>query len=534
MSLRFVVLSKNDQFPQSGKDVIFLKESNWDDFGYKTIFHIMFYDEHSARHDFGNAKIGYLSQSEGWTSQKLERKFDKFEENFFSLGQDADYYQKIMNDLSEQTSSKYLKAMRDIVYDKELFTLVESDAQSLSDSNKSSVYIVSMLRDLSASVIRNQFSRILQNGIPLTPYSFLFKRNKTEKYSKVELHFEVDPDLKPSTNIHILIGRNGVGKTTILNDMVKAIVREEHDISTDGFFQKLRFNLNMPIDSDYFTAVVSVSFSAFDPFIPPDARIEPSKGPRYNYVGLKRIITNNGRNEILIKSTEDLHQEMISSLKNCMSLSGKRERWINALNQLDADNNFSDISLSDIESDFDSDETEDKSVFEEKVSPIFKSLSSGHAIVLLTLTRLVELVEEKTLVLIDEPESHLHPPLLSAFTRALSDLLLNRNGVAILATHSPVVLQEAPKSCVSVIRRTRMSCVVDKPLIETFGENVGVLTREVFGLEVSSSGFYDVLAAEAKSGLNYDDIINLYGDQIGFEGKAILRAILSNKRNTFN
>ncbi|HAT7643737.1 TPA: hypothetical protein JAX24_004766, partial [Enterobacter asburiae] len=165
-----------------------------------------------------------LSQSEGWTSQKLERKFDKFEENFFSLGQDADYYQKIMNDLSEQTSSKYLKAMRDIVYDKELFTLVESDAQSLSDSNKSSVYIVSMLRDLSASVIRNQFSRILQNGIPLTPYSFLFKRNKTEKHSKVELHFEVDPDLKPSTNIHILIGRNGVGKTTILNDMVKAIV----------------------------------------------------------------------------------------------------------------------------------------------------------------------------------------------------------------------------------------------------------------------------------------------------------------------
>ena len=79
-----------------------------------------------------------------------------------------------------------------------------------------------------------------------------------------------------------------------------------------------------------------------------------------------------------------------------------------------------------------------------------------------------------------------------------------------------------------------MSCVVDKPLIETFGENVGVLTREVFGLEVSSSGFYDVLAAEAKSGLNYDDIIKLYGDQIGFEGKAILRAILSNKKNTFN
>jgi predicted ATP-dependent endonuclease of OLD family len=51
--------------------------------------------------------------------------------------------------------------------------------------------------------------------------------------------------------------------------------------------------------------------------------------------------------------------------------------------------------------------------------------------VLLTITRLVETVEERTLVLLDEPEAHLHPPLLSAFVRSLSDLLINRNGVAI-------------------------------------------------------------------------------------------------------
>lgn len=48
-------------------------------------------------------------------------------------------------------------------------------------------------------------------------------------------------------------------------------------------------------------------------------------------------------------------------------------------------------------------------------------------------------------MLIDEPEGHLHPPLLSAFVRALSELLVNRNGVAIIATHSPVVLQEVPR-----------------------------------------------------------------------------------------
>ena len=86
----------------------------------------------------------------------------------------------------------------------------------------------------------------------------------------------------------------------------------------------------------------------------------------------------------------------------------------------------------------------------------------------------------KTLVLLDEPESHLHPPLLSAFIRALSNLLYDRNGVAIVATHSPVVLQEIPRSCISKIQRVGLVTNIKMPDIETFGENVGVLTREVF------------------------------------------------------
>ncbi|MDT9120903.1 AAA family ATPase, partial [Escherichia coli] len=82
-------------------------------------------------------------------------------------------------------------------------------------------------------------------------------------------------------------------------------------------------------------------------------------------------------------------------------------------------------------------------------------MSSGHAIVLFTITRLVDVVGEKSLVLFDEPEVHLHPPLLSAFLRTLCDLLDARNGVAIIPTHSPVVLQEVPKSCMWKVLRSR-------------------------------------------------------------------------------
>ncbi|MFG4140517.1 AAA family ATPase, partial [Klebsiella pneumoniae] len=70
------------------------------------------------------------------------------------------------------------------------------------------------------------------------------------------------------------------------------------------------------------------------------------------------------------------------------------------------------------------------------LKPICKKFSSGHSIVLLIICRLIEELEEKTLVLLDEPESHLHPPLLSTFIRILSDLLVKRNGIGLIATHS--------------------------------------------------------------------------------------------------
>lgn len=156
-------------------------------------------------------------------------------------------------------------------------------------------------------------------------------------------------------------------------------------------------------------------------------------------------------------------------------------------------------------------------------------MSSGHAIVLLTITRLVDKVQEKTLVLMDEPETHLHPPLLSAFVRALSDLLYDKNGVAIIATHSPVVLQEIPRSCVWKIYRVGKDVSCERPTIETFAENVGTLTSEVFSLEVARSGFHALLEASVQEGCSLESIVRKYEGQLGFEGRAILVALITER-----
>jgi hypothetical protein len=211
---------------------------------------------------------------------------------------------------------------------------------------------------------------------------------------------------------------------------------------------------------------------------------------------------------------------MTKAAKVCL-VGARRVRWRRALKLLEADPIFADAGLTELIADH---REEESSI--ERIGATFSGLSSGHKIVLLTITRLVETVEEKSLVLLDEPEAHLHPPLLSAYIRSLSDLLTNRNGMAIMATHSPVVLQEVPRSCVWKLHRSGYHLSAERPLLETFGENVGTLTDEVFGLEVTATGFHRLLADSAEQWREYARALEDFDGQVGAEGRAILRAMI--------
>ena len=111
--------------------------------------------------------------------------------------------------------------------------------------------------------------------------------------------------------------------------------------------------------------------------------------------------------------------------------------------------------------------------------------------------------------------------------RALSNLLVQRNGVAIIATHSPVVLQEVPRTCAWKLRRTGTEARAERPDVETFGENVGILTREVFGLEVTHAGFHRMLRDAVRQQANYDQVIRSFDEQLGAEARGIVRGLIA-------
>jgi predicted ATPase len=493
-----------------------LMADNWDDFSFRTLFSLHFYDEKMQAHQLGSIKIGHIEQTtKGTTFDVLPTEVRALPEGWFSLGQDVDYYKKIRSQLSLEIGNELLEALGDVVYAPHLLAIAEHQE----------VFSTSLMRNVSLSVIHGQYARVLNGDAALTEFRFLYRRPAGEKTSAINLDFHVDPDSKPSTNIHVLIGRNGIGKTTLLNNMVTSIVDKDAVEADSGRMYTSSWMGETPIPMDYFSSVVSVSFSAFDKFIPPPERIDRTAGVAYFYIGLKKFI-DDADSKIragIPKTDSELTSDFIKSLLGCRTFESKLSRWIKAIRRLESDENFKDMELTQLA-------TANGEEVEALAIKRFDRMSSGHRIVLLTMTKLVETVEEKTLVIIDEPESHLHPPLLSAFTRALSELLTSRNGVAIVATHSPVVVQEVPKSCVWKLFRSRAEGRADRPPIETFGENVGILTRDIFALEVSKSGFHQVLQEAVNEGKTFDQIRQEYKGQLGFEAQAILAVMITARK----
>lgn len=483
---------------------IFIETDNWNDwFEFVTLFHLYVFNLKSKKYNYlGSCKIGCEEISNS-KKTKLPKEFNQLDTSFFSVGQDVTYYENIEN-LGSDTRIAILEALNDIAFKQEYY----QRAINLR------VTRISLLRNITTSSVKGQFRRIAQGNSSLTNFDFNFIPFGYDP-SFSDLTFNVIPESNPPTNIHVLIGRNGVGKTHLLNNMTQSLLNEK---------SKKYGKFYISEGDNFFANLVSINFSAFDITKPPKEKKDSTELIKYTYIGLKKTKTssNSSKEYLVTKSNRILRNEFIESLYSCKR-SSKLSKWQEALFELESDQLFKRANIANLG------KINKTKELVEKAKILFDNLSSGHKIVLLSITRLVETVEEKTLVLMDEPETHLHPPLLSAFIRALSNLLISRNGVGIIATHSPVVLQEVPSSCVIQIRRSGSAIKYDRLQIESFGENVGVLTREVFGLEVTHSGFHKLIQEVAERSENIEEVYEAFNGEIGFEGKALARTIMNKK-----
>lgn len=468
---------------------IYLILDGWNDWWeYQCLYNVSFCFE-DVNEYIGSIKIGekrLMPDADKVLIPNIPQDCPHLPMQFYSLGQDVSYYSNL-NKLKEDIRIDILKSLNDIALNESIYQDVKSE------------YMLrrALTRNVSISSVRGQYQRLAHGNAKLTEYDFVYTLPNNEE--KAYIHIHVKPGQIPSSNLHVLIGRNGVGKTTLLKNLVAAVLT-----NTDEYGEFVSTVSEDTESEILFANLVTVAFSSFD--TGHYVNYKSTDNLKYVPIGMLKEnkentlkgISNNNK-YYMPKTLDDLKKEFVDSLISIIN-SGKASRWKNAITTLESDPIFSEIGVKYfIENEYIS-----------KAGLLFEKLSSGHKIVLLTITKLVETVEEKSLVILDEPEMHLHPPLLSSFTRALSDLLISRNAVAIIATHSPVILQEIPKECVWIINRFYDQVKFERPENETFAENIGTLTREVFGLEVHKSGFHSLIRKAISDYDEYEEILSYW------------------------
>lgn len=461
------------------KGSFFLRNSAWDDYSYRTSYTLFYIDKKKELLEIGSVKIAKSDLKHH--ERPLANGYIKdLSDNYFSLGQDKSYYSSL-RELPNNAGESLLTTLKDIAFDRDVW-IKNKTSEALSDS----------------------LQRTLTN-LDVISYQMAFKGKKGKlDYSitinnKKPVRFLINHELPfKNSNIHAIIGNNGVGKTTYLKEIAKKVVAGEFDCKI--LSQTNIDDVDDGIDIDYIEKVLFVSFSAFDNNIP-----DIKNRYKFDYLGL-----HDGAGGF--KNPDVLSEEFSKSLDNLIS--GKKLKYIKdvlaPLKNVDYLGEHIDYFFENIEE-------------LPKIVKMYTELSSGHRIVLHTLVLLMDTLHQGVVTLFDEPETHLHPPLLGAFLQSLQIICDTYNGLLIFATHSPIILQEVLTENVLVLRRLDNDVTYTRTDVVTYGQNVSKLTRTAFGYQ--NVGFHNTISELVENKTLTKENISTY-DQIGSEATKIAWSLL--------
>ncbi|KQP48978.1 hypothetical protein ASF39_14615 [Methylobacterium sp. Leaf108] len=154
-----------------------------------------------------------------------------------------------------------------------------------------------------------------------------------------------------------------------------------------------------------------------------------------------------------------------------------------------------------------------------------RRLSSGEYAMLRFAAQASAAIEQGSLLLLDEPETHLHPNFVSDLMEILNNLLQSTRSIAIIATHSAYVVREAQRERVNVLTLKDREIAIDTPRMQTFGATIDSISQFVFGDTSISHRYQKTLADWAdRTGrdLGIDGVIAQYGAELNSESLSFI------------
>jgi hypothetical protein len=154
--------------------VCFLVDDNWDDFGYKTLFHLIYLDRQGLRRELGDLKITQRGMGLGRVAVK--ENFRKLDKSYASLGSDQKFYENVVA-LGPDTAREVFESLRDAAWDPGIRDRFREDA----------AFITSLMRGLRNVDVR-KFGDIAHGRATLTPYRFEYTFPNSEGRTSFSSH----------------------------------------------------------------------------------------------------------------------------------------------------------------------------------------------------------------------------------------------------------------------------------------------------------------------------------------------------------
>ncbi len=160
-------------------------------------------------------------------------------------------------------------------------------------------------------------------------------------------------------------------------------------------------------------------------------------------------------------------------------------------------------------------------------------LSSGEISFLKFAAQVSLHIENGSLLLLDEPETHLHPNFISRFASLLDGLLEATGSAAVIATHSAYFVREVFREQVTVLSVDSDNMIrAQRPKLRTFGADVGAISYFVFGEDEPSRLAGEVERRLLASEASWPQIYAEYKDELSLEMLNGLRAAIDGKGRT--
>jgi ABC-type dipeptide/oligopeptide/nickel transport system ATPase component len=484
-----VILSLKNVEPVEGQIVIYQNKSDWNDFKYK--IRCKYRAKIKNRFLDGSILVGIndvVKKAEEGTpvydftslfeylEEKLSSKSTNFAfgENIYTLLPSLGSYRELVRELGWDFAEVFLLSLNDMAYarseksDKWFENIIKTECFIRAFMRNSEPFFAYNNADMFFGAIPEEdFSRISSD------LSLRFQLEGFHLEHKLELKYS-NEDIIPR-RINVLIGKNGLGKSQALNKFCRAALGyNDKSIELKG-----RGSSRPMINRILAIGTPGETANTFP--------VERRKTQKlyYRRLNLTRSSLTKGIGNLLVE------------LARSPDMIGEKERWdifVDAIERVIPLRelfmpltNGGYLNVKKLRYSSEQERLDSYAMIKAFADPRrgvngnYFPLSSGQLTFLKFAILCCLYIENGSFVLMDEPETHLHPNLISQFVDMLDYILEKTGSQALIATHSAYFVREVPRDQVHVFMEVETGYVnVVHPRLRTFGADIDSISQFVF------------------------------------------------------